>query len=311
MRPISKRTFPRRTLQAAQALACLPKLPQPHALRNVSHNLAWTLSIMDRLVHRSRWTGRHPESMVLALAARNYILLRTLLKQLQPGTQTGSNPVKERGRLGASQVKQWPYGPGQVAILRQVVREKPIGVSVEAILRQAAHHHPTPRPAMLIASVQESRSPVLATKRAGLPHSQPIYGNAMPPAPLVLPMARRPLVQPWLSPPEEGDELDLGTRDMPARVTRKHRRVEGRPYPRVHDLTAKNEPALMPANRFTLEKPWLPQPAQEYQSPTSKFERTAARSQPEPAVNVARITDEVLKQLDKRLVAARERMGRI
>ncbi len=308
MRSICKRAFPRHTLRTAQALACLPKFPQPRALRNVSRNFAWTLSIMDRLVHRKRWAGMHPESMVLALAARNYILLRTLVKQLQPETRTDPDPIKEQRHFGASEVKQWAYGPGQATILRPVVTGEPIRASAEA-LRQAAHHHATPRPAMLIASVQESRSQVLARKPAGLPRSQPIYGNAMPPASLLIPIAKRALVQPWLSLREEGDALELGPRNMPARVTRKHRRVEERPYLHVHEVSARNEPILMPAHPITLERPRVLQPAQEYQS--SKFERTAARRQAEPAVNVARITHEVLKQLDRRLVAARERMGRI
>jgi hypothetical protein len=33
--------------------------------------------------------------------------------------------------------------------------------------------------------------------------------------------------------------------------------------------------------------------------------------QAEPVVNVARITDEVIKQLDRRFIAARERRGKI
>ena len=135
--------------------------------------------------------------------------------------------------------------------------------------------------------------------------------DAMPSVPAVLSRAKRALVQPWLRPREEGDMPNSRLGDMPGRVTRKHRRVEQRAYPLGDDLVVTNMPRPVMADSVTLGGSRFREPVQEYEPPVAKREPSVARLQPEPAVNVARITDEVLKQLDRRLIAARERRGRI
>ena len=121
---------------------------------------------------------------------------------------------------------------------------------------------------------------------------------------------KRARVQPWLASCviEDGSVAT----DMPSRVARKHRRIEHHAWPRPEDSVLPSEAWPVVANpRRVHESRWR-QPAVDAEIPTRLPQmKTAAHTQAEPVINVARITDEVIKQIDRRFIAARERRGRI
>lgn len=311
MRPIRKRTYPRRTARAAPALAFLRKLATARMLWGGSRHLAWTVSITGRLVGRDLWRGMQPGPMVLVRASRNYILLRTLLRQLQPGSRAAPAEMPERARAGRSEgTMQRPCGGLRLATDILALARKPMQIVAAPMIWEAAHRREL-RSLKPMTGVQENLALALAPKRSGLPGLQPPSSDAMPAAPAVLSGAKRALVQPWLRPWEKGDGPDSRLGDMPGRVMRKHRRVEQRAYPPGGDFVVTNMLRPVMTEAVTLAGPRFSKPAQEYEAPVAKREPSVAHLQPEPAVNVTRITDEVLKQLDRRLIAARERRGRI
>lgn len=96
---------------------------------------------------------------------------------------------------------------------------------------------------------------------------------------------------------------------LPERVIRRLRRVEERP---LHP--ARQAAVRMPAATTPEEAPAARRQRRDVspQGEPSFETHTAGRHAQQPAaVNVGQITDAVLQQLDRRLLAARERMGRI
>ena len=297
MRPISKRAFPEPTPPAAPAVALRRKLAATRVLGRGSRHIAWTLSITSRLMQRRRGIAMHPESMVLARARRSYMLLRTLVRELKPVMPSGVQSPQQQPLLGTR------------TILHQLVAGEPIRVRSASNVREATN---SPVRSRLMSAPGLPLQPplMLAVMPARLPRLQPVSGGGLSSAPTLLPRAKHALLQPWLKQEKDGGP-DSAVLDMPARMTRKHRRVEQRLYPRIDDLATTTELRPTAANTITLRKPHSHQPVAEYEAPLAKLERMAASPQAEREVNVARITDEVLKQLDRRLIAARERRGRI
>jgi hypothetical protein len=121
---------------------------------------------------------------------------------------------------------------------------------------------------------------------------------------------KRVHVQPWLAPGviEDGSVAA----DMPSRVARKHRRLEHHAWPHPEDSAISSEAWPVVSNPRRVHQPQWRQPASDAEVPTPSPQlRTTTQLQAEPVVNVARITDEVIKQLDRRFIAARERRGKI
>jgi hypothetical protein len=96
---------------------------------------------------------------------------------------------------------------------------------------------------------------------------------------------------------------------LPERVMRRLRRVEERPLRYARPSAAMRFAAPGPEETATARqsrKHSISQPNVDLEA------QVVGRAvQPPAAVNVTQITDAVLQQLDRRLVAARERMGRI
>lgn len=309
MKAISRRVFPKRNLRKAGGSVSLPKPPQAHTLRNVSRNLAWTLNFLDRLVHRSRRTGVHREPMILAHVARSYILLRTLLQQFQTVTQTIFDAATSPVQFASMQSTPTVSVSRRVETVVRQATVEPIHVSGLRARWQPVKNSG----AMLAVSVaaEDNWPTLLISKPIQVLRSQPTLERRFRQTPVFSPVSERGLIQPRLSPQDEVDEPDSGALTIPAHVARKHRRVEPCPYALVHEGVALSQTMPMSSETMKRQKPGVLQRAQQYQPPGSHYERFPARSQQEPALNVSRITDEVLKQLDRRLVAARERMGRI
>jgi hypothetical protein len=99
--------------------------------------------------------------------------------------------------------------------------------------------------------------------------------------------------------------------EMPvARLVERHQRVEV-----AHERLAREfgpQPSIQspegPADEMTRS---ISRARRHGQEPAEVQEPSRTRPAPQGGVNVTQVADEVLKQLDRRLIAARERMGRI
>jgi hypothetical protein len=124
--------------------------------------------------------------------------------------------------------------------------------------------------------------------------------------PLGIAPADRVVAPPRFSRRDEFVEPEAVVGTLSARVIRKHRRVEARPT-RLHDLRTQT-PALMPEKPVVIERA---RPRLRTQEPPLEVGPRDRAGQLGSAVNVAQITDAVISQLDRRLIAARERRGKI
>jgi hypothetical protein len=107
----------------------------------------------------------------------------------------------------------------------------------------------------------------------------------------------------------EAAEGEPSTRDVVSRIAKRHRRVEER---LALDRQGHAQGATrIPEAEMTLvdNSPRVTQ--QPTRQPMTPIESGTRLCRPQPVVDVAQITDEVVKQLDRRLIAARERRGRI
>jgi len=96
---------------------------------------------------------------------------------------------------------------------------------------------------------------------------------------------------------------------MALHITNRHRRVEEHGFRYRREL-AIDEPRSSAGDMSVVAGRAASRRVQE---PDIRMETDSSKgtSRPKPVVDTARITDEVLKQLDRRLIAARERMGKI
>jgi len=102
---------------------------------------------------------------------------------------------------------------------------------------------------------------------------------------------------------------DSGPRDVAARIVRQLRRREEAPPLQPRDVAPTRAALPTSGSDFVVERTM--QRPQRQLGPTLEPEAARATGRLTPAVNVTQITDEVIRQLDHRLVATRERMGRI
>ena len=103
----------------------------------------------------------------------------------------------------------------------------------------------------------------------------------------------------------------ITTQTVVTRVKERHRRVEEHRAMYVRNLRLQTEQTNASASEMTIAaEARLRRPQSTPRAAVDVEVQRSGRSTP-PVIDPARLTDEVLKQLDRRLVAARERMGRI
>jgi hypothetical protein len=307
MRPISNRPFPKRARPTGQRPANRRVRAGACAVGKVSPHVSWTSRITEKLARRTPWRGIYPEAMILVCAARPWTLLRqTVLQQTHPGMRSRPASTNEYNRLRSGESKRWPKAQPPVAILRQFGGE-PIRRSTARITTEPVRNR-LPQPAIFCTRLERSRTVEFMQKPAGPQHTRPLHPDAMPSSPLTLSLANRIPRQQRSARRDEGVEA-VTVNDVSTRVMRKHRRVEERPFMRVRDLPGRVAPAPVAENPVVIERP-RPRLAAKHKS-SSELEARNGVLQADRAVNVAQVTDEVLRQLDRRLVAARERRGRI
>lgn len=300
----------RKRAEPATALAFVRQLGSTRALRGASRHLGWAAGISARLTERKLGLGWNSGWKVLARATRNYILLRELIRQLQPVSSSHASGTR------LSKNRQRSCGCVQNITQLHITAVNPAGMHPASRAHETPHHHGFRAVAPFAGSFR-NRAPATSIYFALWPRMQAASAHffraaSEPPVGPVVPVlsCKRVHVQPWLAPGviEDGSVAA----DMPSRVARKHRRLEHHAWPHPEDSAISSEAWPVVSNPRRVHQPQWRQPASDAEVPTPSPQlRTTTQLQAEPVVNVARITDEVIKQLDRRFIAARERRGKI
>jgi hypothetical protein len=270
------------------------------APRVASRHLRWAAGITSRLALRSYWPGLHPEVMTMTHPVRARILrLQTLLRHTHSQTRLMYSPAMESTATGAARPNSHIETNRQFAIPHQTIVERkhsPVSF-VREIVRHGAPL------AQSVGAIQRNRTVEFVEKIAPPRISRLVPGNIGS----VLPRPHRPIAQSR----SEQDKWESVSESLPERVVRKHRRIEARVFlqprglaPQIFAAPTPEEPAV---SHTTLARrraqPRLEEPTESPRRPHSAPQASN--------INVAQITDAVLQQLDRRLIGARERMGRI
>ena len=300
MNPISIRSFPSLPLAKRLPAKTLP----PAAWQTccaASRHLSWAAGITSKLARRSRWPRSFPAAMTLLHPSRTRILrLQTLIRQTHFRTRLyspigGQNLIKFNGSDSHVKADLKP------ALAPQTIIERTTSSAwfVRELMRPGA--------SAAASSAALRRNRTVEFDQIALPRiSRSVAGSVGSSASLALSWPTRATTQAGHQP----GESDSAATALPERVLRRHRRIEARPFlqprglvPQVAVAPTLEEPAAIHRAPSRRRAQQVDPPAEAEQRP-----RSAAQA---PNINVAQITDAVLQQLDRRLIAARERMGRI
>jgi len=258
--------------------------------------LAWTLALLERLFRRIPSLDMHRQDMILARSARHWIAWRhTVLLHVDPMRLAPPTSIRERSILYLGRSGSWLNR-------RPVASSAASGIQFPALSqsRRTAEQKADVSGAIVRRNDAIEVLPTMAERQPR--HRATGYASS----PLLLVRAN------W------SQGLTRSTAELTAadsianRVVRQHRRMEERGLTRSLDSGEERPSSLLPAEPPLLIEKSRPPVRKEYDGKfVSSGERRNATTQPGTAMNVAHITDAVLKQLDRRLVAARERMGRI
>ena len=274
-----------------------------HKLRAASRHLRWASGITSRLALRSRWPGLHPEAMTVTHPFRALILrLQTWLRHTHSQTLMYS-PALHPTATGSPGPNSQTEANRQLMDPHQTIVERSHS-SVSFVREIVRHTAPLAQP---VGAFQRNRTiefvdTIVLPRNSGL-----VPNNIGSSASLAIPRPRRGIAQS----DSEQDKPESVSESLPERVVRKHRRIEARPFLQPRGLAPQIVPASTPeelaVSHTTLARRLAQQRLEEpIESPTRPHSAPQA-----PNINVAQITDAVLQQLDRRLIGARERMGRI
>jgi hypothetical protein len=269
----------------------------------------WAQQLLARVTHRRPGRGAFPEAMIAALVGRApvYLLQRftadtwnvtrsaALPAPRQEGFRVPGRVVQIRGAQGAHPVVQ-NFFPMQFR--REVTREP--GTAISPMIRM---------PSALVASLAvRNRREMLSGEASSNLRRKRFRREADSEAagPLLLSRKRSVVA----NSPERAEELLFGASSVLGNVAKKHRRVESPAPPAMRAQTA----VVAAGRRYFEEEPAVSRGAAAARKPRlgeSAVDHGNTIHRAEVPLDATRITDEVLKQLDRRIVAAKERRGRI
>jgi hypothetical protein len=296
MRVISTRVFGRRTPYRAQIL----RRPLARASRTHPH-LAWTLALRARLLRRILSPGMRWENMILARPARHWISWpHTLLLRVDPTRPSDRVSIRERSVLHLGESRHLLN-----AVSVTSSRATGAGSFVQFAALPQWKRHTSYEAALSGAIAKRNRTLGGLETIPRHEHSQGARGSGLSPLHLVLANHSLGLCRNAAG-STPGDAV-VG------RIVQRHRRVEEPALPwSLTSAEKKRTPGLALVEPLLAAEKLGPRVRRQsdgrFASAVTRIDPTA---QAESAVNVERITDAVLMQLDRRLVAARERMGRI
>jgi hypothetical protein len=262
----------------------------PHG-GTASRHVQWTQNILDRFLCNRSMRRRHPQAMIPVFAARaaKHFFQTLQVKNYGSGQRAPMAPQTTILR-GINQQNVF-HSQSRVEIIRDL---RPI-LLPKVLLATSTAVGGTPR--------NETRpfltTPVRALRLAALQHFA-----AEPDSALRQRRSTRSLRQ---NPQHASDESSSASSTLLTNIGRKHRRIEAAPPPsmrlrRAVFASPRDSEDIIAARSASAAR------RQRFDEPD--HHHRAARPNEIP-FDAAHMTDEVLKQLDRRLVATKERRGRI
>lgn len=297
----SIRHFSKRMIRKAGRLDRRRGIPCYCVGAQESRHVRWALAITERSARRVPRYATHPEKMTLSLAKRFWILLRQIAARCRyPAIPVISLQTRESLDRPASQ--STCTRERKLHLIDPQAGERFIrAISPTSSVWPASCVHNLTKPTLSERIHVIERTERFSIRQPLLtPSRERIF--APPVADFFAHRAIRP-------PQSHASESSPEIADIPTQVQKRHRRLEQRLFLRPPDGADQFPSTLVPpavfekltpraSARAAIESPFEPKP-QSRISPS------------QPPVNIGLITDAVLQQLDRRLVAARERMGRI
>lgn len=302
MRGNSIQHFRRGIAGRASRLQPRPGFSCAYAARTPRH-LRWIIAITHRLARRVTWRGIHPESMTLPLASRWILVSNIIGGRSNSLTLVLSARAREREKPTVHRLPCVPYS--KPLLSSQSAIDELARIPAPAILTRVQNrvHELTTATFSRHICIREHtvRSVVREWSRA--PSGGTTSSSSVKSAFVHRPIRPRPSQAVDFTPP---------MRDIPTQVQRRHRRLEQRPFLSVRDAASPPSPVEIAEHPDVVRKlrPRAPACVIDEERPVQAKSR-GRTAQPDSPVNVAQITDAVLQQLDRRLIAARERMGRM
>jgi hypothetical protein len=268
--------------------AARPGAEQPALLRRFLSHSGWSRAITGKFQQRTNLLGWRPESLVYRLhAAAHYILFRNLQRfHLASRASDAGRPqvnqfIFRQTNVFHSALRAGKETPGA----HPERRETSPGALSPRMIRREESFLPLERVAERFRFFRDGlRGMVLFTDSGqdAIEIRKRIlrYENARPDALLL---------------------------DLAGRIARQSRRMEERPLDPPPNL-ASGAPAVHGTGDFVLE---LPRFVPVKETGANSGPDTMPGAPPAMPVNVAHLTDEVMRQLDHRMIAARERMCKI
>ena len=287
------------TIQTFRKFSATPKRmgvirPSAMCVPNVSRHLGWAIALVERLLRRVLSRAMRFESMILGRPTRTWIYRQQVLRE---GRKKGPLHVsQEFNSFHLHQSTSWISTTSQMGHSKRTlerISRYVVPLTLAPISSTLAGRGELPRRSNgsgLLETLTNHRS-------VRLTHEQRYSSLLMRMAPVDrdFTVRRAP--------------LSVGTgamNDAPERIVRQRLRVEDRSL--TLESVSKNSTSSPFLNvPAFIERSWTPFKGKA----APHAERLEDVTQPSTAVNVAQITDAVLKQIDRRLVAARERMGKI
>jgi len=282
-----KQCPPRSSVKRAPALAS-----------GTSRRLGWSAALVERLFRRILSPLKHSKQMVLARGMRWIQRLRIL--QTKSQTMPTTVHLSTERIFHTTGVTHMAHSSLQAAAPRQA-----LGKSSRRVVAPALAESGASAATISAKTVRRMRSVEVAEKTT----YRHVSGSRLLLTSPTLQVSS--LGHPVMRTPQHRLIDVAAVNGLPDRVVKKHRRLEQRPVTDVQTPPAK-VPGVPPGEAPTMVDKSLPRLRREAaKQSVSEGGRRTPVVQPEPVPNVAQITDAVLKQLDHRLIAARERMGRI
>lgn len=257
-----------------------------------SRHLLWALALVERLLRRILAGSSYRENMTLLRMARSWIPGPRRL--LLPDSPRLYSPISipERTVLLLRESTRWLSDRLSIPCSRSASDE-----DVARRARSLQSRWSTTLQTTLLSTIavgeRAREAPRAHQVRTRIEHSQAL--------PLQLVGADRIPRLP----------LNETAESIARRLPRQYRRVEDFSFARGLNSREKSTPSLLSGPSVVVDRT-RPRVQQDSAGGIgSAGERRDPIAQPQLNTNVAQITDAVLKQLDRRLVAARERMGRI
>ena len=271
----------------------------------VSRHIGWALGVTSKFGCAARWPGLQPRAMIFARGSMLRIMrLQPLLRHV---------PSAVSALRAAALSLERPLRPNGLPGLPATASQS-AALSASGVPGIRMTHLPAEQKLLRFAGSSPSGNVYTTRKRTidfverimALPIARSVALRAAPAdsAPFSPGRMHAPRRMPL-------DESQFNESGLPGNVLRKHRRIEDRAFLCPRDAKSTVAAAAMIPEGVVAHRPRARNRTPEKtEMPFESGPRTMPHS-PAPAVNVAQITEAVLQQLDRRLIAARERMGRI